>query len=117
MSNTLALGFMPLNIWVYSRSWTDEKLYVPYKNIIISLIMTVTPAAIGVFVRWKWEKIALTITKVSFINIWFEGNVKFTSAKSVFKRCYRFFNTNLSNITKSKVDIFAINYNNEVGKI
>ena len=64
LSNVLAFGIMPLNIWLYSRSWTSETLQVPFKNIFISLVMTVLPAAIGVCVRWKWEKAALIMTKV-----------------------------------------------------
>lgn len=64
-SNLLAFGVMPLNIWIYSRSWTNENLKVPYMNIFLSLLTTVTPAVVGIFVRWKWERIAITITKVS----------------------------------------------------
>lgn len=64
LATILALGMMPLNIWLYSRSWTSEDLVIPYKNIIISLVMTVGPAAVGIFLRWKWEKFALFIVKV-----------------------------------------------------
>ena len=66
VSTVLALGMMPLNVWLYSRSWTDERLVIPYVNILISLAMTVTPAALGIFIRWKWEKFAQYIIKVTF---------------------------------------------------
>ena len=65
VSTVLALGMMPLNVWLYSRSWTDETLVIPYVNILISLAMTVVPAVVGIFIRWKWEKIALYIVKVN----------------------------------------------------
>lgn len=65
ISTVLALGMMPLNIWLYSRSWTDEKLVIPYTSILISLAMTVSPAAVGIFIRWKWEKLAMHIIKVN----------------------------------------------------
>ena len=68
VSTVLALGMMPLNVWLYSRSWTDETLVIPYVNILISLAMTVVPAVVGIFIRWKWEKIALYIVKVNMGN-------------------------------------------------
>ncbi|XP_053405597.1 ileal sodium/bile acid cotransporter-like [Mercenaria mercenaria] len=67
LATLLALGMMPLNIWLYSRSWTDEDLFIPYKNIIVSLAMTLGPATVGIFLRWKWEKIALVIVKIASI--------------------------------------------------
>ncbi|XP_053405064.1 ileal sodium/bile acid cotransporter-like [Mercenaria mercenaria] len=67
LATLMALGMMPLNVWLYSRSWTNEDLVIPYMNIIISLIMTVGPAAFGIFLRWKWEKFALIIVKIGSI--------------------------------------------------
>ncbi|XP_045216889.2 ileal sodium/bile acid cotransporter-like [Mercenaria mercenaria] len=67
LATLLALGMMPLNIWLYSRSWINEGLSIPYKNIIVSLAMTLGPATVGIFLRWKWEKIALVIVKIASI--------------------------------------------------
>ncbi|XP_060592169.1 ileal sodium/bile acid cotransporter-like [Ruditapes philippinarum] len=64
LATLLALGMMPLNIWLYSRSWTNDDLVIPYKNIIISLVMTVGPAAVGIALRWKWERVALFFVKI-----------------------------------------------------
>jgi len=58
MSNFLALALMPLNMWLYTQSWVDENLTIPYKNIVLTLAMTLTPAAIGIIVRRKWIKVA-----------------------------------------------------------
>ena len=65
VSNVLAFGIMPLNIWLYCRSWTSEEFQVPYTQIMISLVMTVGPAAVGILVRWKWEKVSHYVIKVS----------------------------------------------------
>ena len=64
LSTILALGLMPLNIWIYSRSWISDELQIPYKSILISLVMTVTPAALGIFINWKWPKLAKRLVKV-----------------------------------------------------
>ncbi|OWF34599.1 Ileal sodium/bile acid cotransporter [Mizuhopecten yessoensis] len=64
-STVMAMGMMPLNLFIYSRSWTDEALVIPYVNIAISFVMTITPAAVGMFFRWKWPKVADVIVKMS----------------------------------------------------
>ncbi|XP_060064089.1 ileal sodium/bile acid cotransporter-like [Ylistrum balloti] len=62
-STIVATGMMPLNLFIYSRSWTDETLVIPYVNIAISFVMTITPAAVGMFFRWKWPKLADMVVK------------------------------------------------------
>ncbi|KAL3865793.1 hypothetical protein ACJMK2_043147 [Sinanodonta woodiana] len=70
LSTVLALGMMPFNIWMYSRSWINETLTIPYVNIITSLVMTVVPAATGTFIRWRFTKIADFILKIgSYVGI------------------------------------------------
>ena len=65
VSNVIAFGMMPLNIWLYCRSWTNEDFQIPFAKIMISLVMTVGPAAVGMLVRWKWEKVSHYVIKVS----------------------------------------------------
>ncbi|KAH3839318.1 ileal sodium/bile acid cotransporter-like [Dreissena polymorpha] len=67
LATMLALGMMPLNVWIYSRSWTSERLVIPYVNIVISLASTVAPAAVGIFIRWRWEKLAIKMVQVGSI--------------------------------------------------
>ena len=64
LGTVVAIGMMPLNLWIYSRSWTDEELIIPYLNILISLGMTVGPAVVGILIRWRLEKMALEFVKV-----------------------------------------------------
>lgn len=64
-STVMAMGMMPLNLFIYSRSWTDQYLVIPYVNIAISFVMTIGPAVVGMFIRWKWPRLADYIVKVS----------------------------------------------------
>ncbi|XP_033750416.1 ileal sodium/bile acid cotransporter-like [Pecten maximus] len=66
-STVMAMGMMPLNLFIYSRSWTDQALVIPYVNIAISFVMTITPAAVGMFIRWKWPKLADIVVKCGSI--------------------------------------------------
>ncbi|KAJ8303962.1 hypothetical protein KUTeg_017545 [Tegillarca granosa] len=50
-----------------SRSWTKETLAIPYVNILISFVMTVGPAVIGIFLRWKWPRFAYYVVKCGSI--------------------------------------------------
>ncbi|XP_062572326.1 ileal sodium/bile acid cotransporter-like [Saccostrea cucullata] len=67
VSTTLAFGLMPLNLLIYSGSWTSDDLVIPYINILISFAMTITPVILGILLRWKFPKIALVVVKVGSI--------------------------------------------------
>lgn len=64
VSTVLAMGMLPLNLLIYSRSWTDEPLIIPYVNILISFGLTLGPALLGIFIRWKFPKVADVLVKV-----------------------------------------------------
>lgn len=64
VSTLVALGMMPLNLFIYSRSWTTLKIAVPYKTIILGLFLMLIPISIGMAVRWKWKEKVKIITKV-----------------------------------------------------
>ncbi|XP_013399432.1 ileal sodium/bile acid cotransporter-like isoform X1 [Lingula anatina] len=63
-STILAFGMMPLNLFIYSRSWTDD-VVVPFLKIFITLLTVVIPAGIGVLIRWKLPKIAKRLVQVA----------------------------------------------------
>ncbi|XP_063955437.1 sodium-dependent organic anion transporter-like [Lytechinus pictus] len=55
VSTAVAIGMMPLNLFIYSRVWTDDKAVIPYVNIVTTLVSILIPVAFGVFLRW-WKK-------------------------------------------------------------
>ena len=64
VSTTLAIGMMPLNLFIYSRSWSSGGTVIPYMNIVIALISILVPALIGWLIRWKLPKVAAIVLKV-----------------------------------------------------
>ena len=64
ISTIMAMGMMPLNIWIYGRSFETKNLALPYGNLAMSLVSITTPVAVGMLVRWKFPKMASLITKV-----------------------------------------------------
>ena len=67
VSTAVGIGFMPLNLWLYSRRWTDTSTVVPYKNIIIALACLVLPVPVGMAILKKWPKVAAWVGRV---GIW-----------------------------------------------
>ncbi|XP_032082782.1 ileal sodium/bile acid cotransporter [Thamnophis elegans] len=67
-STLLAMGMMPLCIFVYTKIWTDfDAIYIPYDSIGISLVALVIPVSFGIFFKHKWPKIAKIILKIGSI--------------------------------------------------
>ena len=70
VATTVAIGMMPLNLFIYSRAFTTENLTsVPYVKIIIGLALILVPVAIGMLILKKLPKIARVIVNVSYIYI------------------------------------------------
>ena len=67
MSTLVALGMMPLNLWIYSRSWVDQDTVIPYKGILIALACMLVPVAIGMLILIKFPKVAKWFTRVSIV--------------------------------------------------
>ncbi|KAI4905873.1 hypothetical protein NFI96_023563, partial [Prochilodus magdalenae] len=65
-STVLALGMMPLLLYLYCQGLGLETA-VPYTGITISLVMTLLPCAIGIFINYKAPERAKIITKVGMI--------------------------------------------------
>ncbi|XP_067847083.1 hepatic sodium/bile acid cotransporter [Heptranchias perlo] len=61
-STVLALGMMPLLLYLYCKglSLADK---VPYREISIALVVMLIPCGIGIFLNYKYPKYSKTITK------------------------------------------------------
>eukprot|EP00057_Strongylocentrotus_purpuratus_P035099 XP_797694.4 PREDICTED: ileal sodium/bile acid cotransporter [Strongylocentrotus purpuratus] len=58
-SNILAMGMMPLNLFIYTTRLTDdnESLSTPFGEIAIQLVLLIIPIGIGMLIRYKWPKL------------------------------------------------------------
>lgn len=63
-STVLALGMMPLNVWMYGKNLTTTNIVIPYEKMAISLISVTSPVAVGLLVHWKFPKLAAHLTKI-----------------------------------------------------
>ncbi|XP_067126689.1 ileal sodium/bile acid cotransporter-like [Centruroides vittatus] len=63
ISTILALGMMPLNMWIYAIRTEANTIIIPYKNIGLSLIIITSPILLGMVIRWKIPKISTYVTK------------------------------------------------------
>ncbi|NXL93748.1 NTCP2 protein, partial [Alectura lathami] len=67
-STLLAMGMMPLCLFVYTKMWTDSSAIVlPYDTIGISLVALVVPASFGIYFNHRWPSKAKIILKVGSI--------------------------------------------------
>ncbi|KAJ1115915.1 hypothetical protein NDU88_004135 [Pleurodeles waltl] len=68
-STLLALGMMPLCLFIYTKIWVDSNsIVIPYDSIGISLATLVIPVGFGMLVNHKWPKAAKIILKVGSIS-------------------------------------------------
>ncbi|KAI4882535.1 hypothetical protein NFI96_010406 [Prochilodus magdalenae] len=63
-STVMALGAMPLLLYLYCKGFSGLENAVPYAGIIISLVMTLVPCAIGVAINHWAARYSKTIVKV-----------------------------------------------------
>ncbi|MEE6470736.1 hypothetical protein FKM82_009052 [Ascaphus truei] len=67
-STLLAMGMMPLCLFVYTKVWVDSNsIIIPYDSIGISLVTLIVPVGFGIFVNYKWPKQAKKILKIGSI--------------------------------------------------
>ncbi|XP_071104072.1 ileal sodium/bile acid cotransporter-like isoform X2 [Haliotis cracherodii] len=64
VNTVLSSGFLPLNLLIYSRSWTDKKAVIPYGNLAQAFAMMLIPAVIGMAVRHWRPKVAVYMIKI-----------------------------------------------------
>ncbi|MEQ2249598.1 hypothetical protein ILYODFUR_031001, partial [Ilyodon furcidens] len=63
-SSILALGMMPLCLFIYTSVWTSsDSIKIPFDSIGITLAGLLIPIAVGIFVKSKWPHIAKKILK------------------------------------------------------
>ena len=70
-STILALVCMPLALFAYGSSWIEVSTIgqmIPFGGVILSLILTLIPVAVGIAIKARFEKIANTILKVAAVN-------------------------------------------------
>ncbi|XP_023220392.1 ileal sodium/bile acid cotransporter-like [Centruroides sculpturatus] len=63
ISTILLFVMMPLNLWIYAIRTESNALIIPYKSIVISLIIITLPVLIGMVIRWKAPAIFVYVTK------------------------------------------------------
>uniref|UniRef100_A0AAY4DS30 Sodium/bile acid cotransporter 4 n=2 Tax=Denticeps clupeoides TaxID=299321 RepID=A0AAY4DS30_9TELE len=66
-STILALVFMPLCLWMYSRAWINTPVVdlLPFGAIILTLCSTLIPIGLGVALRYHYTRVADAVLKVS----------------------------------------------------
>ncbi|XP_023493896.1 sodium/bile acid cotransporter 4 [Equus caballus] len=70
-STLLALVLMPLCLWIYSRAWINTPLVqlLPLGAMTLTLCSTLIPIGLGVFIRYKYNRVADYIVKVSLWSL------------------------------------------------
>ncbi|XP_043827563.1 sodium/bile acid cotransporter 4 isoform X1 [Dromiciops gliroides] len=70
-STLLALLLMPLCLWIYSRAWINTTLVqlLPLGAVTLTLCSTLIPIGVGVFIRYKYTRIADYVLKVSLWSL------------------------------------------------
>ncbi|XP_048460247.1 solute carrier family 10 member 6-like [Rhincodon typus] len=69
-STILAIGFLPLSLYIYSSAWALEfnnsstVLQTPYKQIGSSLVTLIIPISIGTFIARKWPRQSKLLLKI-----------------------------------------------------
>ena len=63
-STTLALGFVPFNMFIYTISFTDESIEIPYLEMFLTVLYTWVAALLGLSIGWKLPKVGYYISRV-----------------------------------------------------
>ncbi|XP_078694000.1 sodium-dependent organic anion transporter-like [Branchiostoma floridae x Branchiostoma belcheri] len=63
-STAVAMGLMPLCLWLYSKPWTTPKIVIPYWKIAVTLVLIIVPVGLGVLLKYKSPKGAWLFLKV-----------------------------------------------------
>ncbi|XP_059354768.1 sodium/bile acid cotransporter 4-like [Carassius carassius] len=70
-STILALVLMPLCLWMYSRAWINTPVVnlLPFGAIILTLCSTLIPIGFGVWLRYRYTRVAEIVIKVSLWSL------------------------------------------------
>lgn len=63
-STLVALGMMPLNLYMYGKSLEHGNVVIPYEKMAWSLASVTCPVIVGMLVHWKFPRAASYITKI-----------------------------------------------------
>ncbi|BFZ12739.1 hypothetical protein BsWGS_15778 [Bradybaena similaris] len=66
LSNIAALGLLPMWIFTLGETFKDDtvKLHVPFEKILEALAIAILPLFVGMFIRYKFPKVAHIIGKI-----------------------------------------------------
>ena len=64
VSTTLAIGFLPLNMFIYSRFWVDDMTRVPYVEMVVTVIYVWTSVICDYFIGRRWPQFVPFLTQV-----------------------------------------------------
>jgi sodium/bile acid cotransporter 3/5 len=64
VSTVAALGMMPAWIFLVGPYLTEGNLVIPFGQLISSLVFLILPIALGMWIRWKWEKTAAYMERI-----------------------------------------------------
>ena len=79
---------MPLNLFIYSRSWTTEGAVIPYSNIAIALALILVPVLIGMIIKYKKPSWCPIITKVRLRERYNIGKYQIMKLNNYFLKTY-----------------------------
>ncbi|XP_054720616.1 ileal sodium/bile acid cotransporter-like [Uloborus diversus] len=63
-STLVALGMMPLNLYMYGQNLNQDDVVIPYGKMALSLVSVTCPVLVGMLVHWKFPKLAAALTKI-----------------------------------------------------
>ncbi|XP_066268067.1 sodium-dependent organic anion transporter-like [Branchiostoma lanceolatum] len=63
-STALAMGLMPLCLWIYSQPWATPQVVIPYWKIAVTLVLIVVPVSLGILLKYKSPKGAWLFLKI-----------------------------------------------------
>lgn len=63
ISTTLAIGFLPLNMFLYSRYWVEDAGKIPYVNMITTVLYLWAAVIAGFFIGRRWPRVVPYFTK------------------------------------------------------
>ncbi|KAK2884184.1 hypothetical protein Q8A67_017821 [Cirrhinus molitorella] len=66
-STVLALGMMPLFLYLYSQFFSNLVEFVPFTNIIFALVMILVPCGIGILINYRVPQYSKIITKAGLM--------------------------------------------------
>ncbi|KAJ8378150.1 hypothetical protein AAFF_G00247880 [Aldrovandia affinis] len=77
-STLLALGMMPLLLFLYCQSIPNIESMVPYAGIVLALVLTLVPCAIGIAINHRAPRYSPIVIKVG-MSVFMIGSVTFVT--------------------------------------